>query len=327
MKKTLLLVAAIFSYGFMNAQTLLFDNGPLVNSPGMGSGGADVSNMHDGITLYGFGHSITGGFKVADDFTVPIAGWTIDSMVFFAYQTNSTLVSTINEARLGIWDGSPALGSNIIFGDTAVDALTSTYWSGIYRTQETDLTNTQRPIMRTIVATPGLVLAAGTYFASWQMGGSLTSGPWAPPITLGAGITATGDGLQYQPANGLWNPAKDTSTTAGTGTGSIQGFPFLVYGHLTTVGVNEQSKSEFGITNVYPVPAIDQVNFVYNTNQNESVLLSLKDNTGREVLSMEKKMVNGENKVMMDLSSLQAGLYFITARSSSSFNVVKFIKE
>ena len=331
MKRTILLIAAIFTYGFINAQTLLFDNGPMVNSPGMGLGGADVSNIHDFMTLYGFNHAVTSGLKVAEDFAVPVAGWTVDSMVFFAYQTQTTpsIISTINEVRVGIWDGSPMVGANIIFGDTAMDALTTSYWSGIYRTTANTLTNAQRAIMRNVVATPGLVLGAGTYFVSWQTGGTTASGPWAPPVTLGAGITTTGDAIQYSPTTGLWSQAKDTAVNAGvgSGTGSLQGLPFLVYGHLTTVGVNEQNKSEFGITNVYPVPAIDKVNFIYNTYQNETVHFSINDNAGREVQSLDKKMINGENKLMMDITTMQAGLYFITARSASSFNMVKFIKE
>src|SRR5689334_20789924 len=100
MKKTLLLLSSFLFCGAVNAQTLLFDNGPLVNNPGLGSGGADNSSLHSGITLYGFNHAVAYGLKVAEDFTVPAAGWTVDSMAFFAYQSFSGNISTINEVRI-----------------------------------------------------------------------------------------------------------------------------------------------------------------------------------------------------------------------------------
>lgn len=228
MKKFTLLLASIFSYGVMNAQTVLFDNGPLVNSPGAGAGGANVSNLHDGLGSYGAGHAVSSGFKVADDFTVPASGWTIDSLVFFAYQTGSTTTSTINAVKIGIWDASPATGT-IVYGDTGVSALSSSYWSGIYRTTETTLTDVARPIMRNIVNTPGLSLNAGTYFISWQTGGTLASGPWAPPITIN-GVTTTGNALQFNPATPGWAPLAD-----GTLTTEFQGLPFLIYGHVNSV--------------------------------------------------------------------------------------------
>ena len=52
---------------------MLFDNGPLVNSPGTGVGGTDESvlqNITLGMTNFGFAHQRSSGNRVADDFTV-----------------------------------------------------------------------------------------------------------------------------------------------------------------------------------------------------------------------------------------------------------------
>ncbi|MFI5219381.1 MAG: PKD domain-containing protein [Bacteroidia bacterium] len=209
------------------AQTLLHDNGPLVNSPGAGFGGADVSNLHDGLLNYGFGHAVSTGFRVADDFTVPAPGWVVDSIVFFGYQTGTTTTSSITNVNMAIWDGLPGSGASIIYGDTTTNVLATSYWSGIYRTTEIDLVNTQRPIMKDIVNTPALTLAAGTYYVSWQTGGSATfTGPWVPPVTI-AGVTTTGDGYQFNPANGTWAAVVDVGP---------QGFPFMIYGHVQSSG-------------------------------------------------------------------------------------------
>jgi len=323
-----LLFASIFSCGLLNGQTVLHDNGPLVNNPGSGFGGADVSSLHSGITLLGFGHAVSSGFKVAEDFTVPAGGWTVDSIIFFAYQTGSTTASTITAVHMGIWDGSPALGANIIYGDTALDAMTSTYWSGIYRTSSTALTDATRPIMRNVVGTPGLVLAPGTYYVSWQVNGTLASGPWAPPITI-TGITPTGDGLQYNPTTQVWNPAKDTSETPpGAGTGEIQGFPFIVYGQ-GAVGIDDNAINplSFSLSNLHPVPVSDVLGYSLQSPENGDVVLTIRDFLGREAYSEVRTVKAGANKITMDLSKLSSGAYFLTAKNDKSVVVSKFIRQ
>jgi hypothetical protein len=131
-------------------QAVLYDNGPLVTHPGGGAGGADASALQTaiGLNVYGFGHAVTSGFRVADDFTVTGSGWTITDIVFFAYQTGSSTTSTINNVNLRIWDGVPGqAGSNIVFGDTTTNRLTGTVWGNSYRVLDTDLLGSTRPIM------------------------------------------------------------------------------------------------------------------------------------------------------------------------------------
>lgn len=130
---------------------VLYDNGPLVNSPGTGVGGADESVLQSvtlGMTTLGFGHQIINSNSMADDF-VATEDWTIDEIIFYAYQTFSGTTSTINDYRVQIWDGDPSVGgSSVIWGDMTTNVLSSTSWSGIYRVSETTTgTNSDRPIM------------------------------------------------------------------------------------------------------------------------------------------------------------------------------------
>jgi uncharacterized repeat protein (TIGR01451 family) len=204
---------------------VLFDNGALVTNPGAGSGGADVSALQTalGLDTLGFGHQVTAGNRVADDITVTGAGWFINQITFFAYQTGSTTTSTITSVNLRIWDGPPgAPGSNVIFGDTTTNRLASSVFSGIYRTVDTDLTATNRPLMANTVNV-GVFLPAGTYWLDWQTGGSLASGPWAPPVSiLGQTSKPGANALQF---TGAWAPARDG------GTGTVQqDFPFVIQG-------------------------------------------------------------------------------------------------
>jgi hypothetical protein len=48
----------------------------------------------------------------------------------------------------------------------------------------------------------------------------LTSGPWAPPITI-PGVFNTGNALQYTTSGGTWAPVLDVEQ---------QGFPFIIEG-------------------------------------------------------------------------------------------------
>ena len=198
---------------------MLWDNGPLVTHPGGGFNGADASALQTdlGLTIYGFGHQLSAGNTIADDFEVGAGGWTIDSMLFYAYQTGSSTNSTITGVYVQIYDGEPGAGGNVIWVDLVTNLLADTAWMGAYRVLDTDLMASNRPIMES-EATIGTFLDEGTYWVEWQSDGSLSSGPWAPPISI-LGETTTGNGKQW---TGAWAPAMDGN--------SPQGFPFIING-------------------------------------------------------------------------------------------------
>ena len=109
----------------------------------------------------------------------------------------------------------------MVFDDSDTNRLASTTWSNAYRVPDTNLANTDRPVMAMVVDV-GTFLPAGTYWVDWQADGSASfSGPWAPPISI-LGQAATGNGLQL--TGGGWVPAEDG------GSGTAQGFPFIIEG-------------------------------------------------------------------------------------------------
>jgi len=212
---------------------VLFDNGPLVTHPGGGSAGADASALQTalGMTTYGFGHQFLNDNRIADDFTVPVGDtWDITSITFFAYQTGSSTISTMTAVHFEIWDGVPG-ASNLVFGDMVTNRLATTSWSGIYRVLDTGLLDTARPIMAN-VSSPlsSLQLGEGTYWVAWQTDGTLSSGPWAPPVTI-LGQTNTGNGQQSL-AGGAYAPVVDVGG---------QGFPFIIEGSTGPISVEPSS--------------------------------------------------------------------------------------
>ncbi|MBL7906500.1 MAG: carboxypeptidase regulatory-like domain-containing protein [Bacteroidales bacterium] len=202
-----------------SSRNILYDNGPLVNSPGTGAGGADESILQSdlGMGTYGFGMQQTAGNTVADDFEVT-GNWNIENFEFFGYQTGSTTTSTFTGVFCRVWDGDPTAGGTVIWGDLTTNVLESTEWANIYRNNNGPGGATDRPVMRIVAATDGLTLAPGTYWVEWQTTGSGSSGPWVPAITI-TGQTTTGNAIQNQA--GTWVALTDVGP---------QGLPFIING-------------------------------------------------------------------------------------------------
>ncbi len=202
-------------------EAVLFDNGPLVTLPGGGCSGGDASILDGNVgghTLYGWNFNHTLGYYMADDFT-STASWNIDSMKFFAYQTGATALS-ITGVYVQIWSGAPNAGGTVVWGDLTTNRLQRAGLTNIYRALSTTPTDCNRRVQE-VVATIGGNLPAGEYWVQWGVTGSLSSGPWCPPVTI-QGVAVTGNALQY--ATGVWNPALN-------GTTSQNGAPFIVYGN------------------------------------------------------------------------------------------------
>ena len=207
--------------------SVLVDNGPLITSPGTGSGGDDESFLQSvslGLNLLGFGHQVAAGNRVADDINVGGEGWILNECTFFAYQTGSTTTSTMTAINLRIFDATPP-GGAVVFGDDSTNVLASTGYTNIFRVTETTGGANNRPIMAQSVDMGGLFLSPGTYWLDWQTDGSLGSGPWAPPVTI-VGEATTGNGLQSVDDGVSYAAAIDD------GTNTAQGFPFVCTGEL-----------------------------------------------------------------------------------------------
>ncbi len=207
------------------ASDVLVDNGSWITHPGAGFGGADASVLPftSGATTFGFGHQVSAGHRISDDFVVP-ATWTLERVHVYAFQLNSGTSSTITGVNLRIWDGPPGKpGSSVIFGDTTTNRMTSTAFTGVYRVADHLLANTQRPVMRQTVELGGVVLEPGTYWLDWQSSGTLASGPLAPPVTS-PGFIPVGNARQYDAFQADWKPATDG------GLGINVAIPFILEG-------------------------------------------------------------------------------------------------
>lgn len=207
------LVATAVVAGLSSASfgDILWDNGPIgtgtiTRSNGVAGGGPGVaapagtqwSELFTGNTSAGSTVSpsgTTGAFRLADDFTLPAAA-ELTSISAFAYMTGSTNAQVFSQGNIRIWDGRPGdVGSNIVFGDTTTDRVTSGALTDFYRVFATDnfLTGgvnsppgTTRRIKTAVFDVSGLTLPAGTYWVDYQVisAVSATGAVFHPTVTL-----------------------------------------------------------------------------------------------------------------------------------------------
>ncbi|MFA7447898.1 MAG: T9SS type A sorting domain-containing protein [Weeksellaceae bacterium] len=285
----------------------LYSNGPYYNV----EGSPNISLLQDtslGMDTFGFGASDGAGQRIADDWIVT-ENVTVDSFQFYAYQTGSTSTSTISYMTVQIWDGAPDNpSSTVIWGDEFDDVLSETEFSGAYRQLESSPGDTSRPIMVQTVNTPGLTLTPGTYWIDYNFGGTLGSGPWAPPVTI-TGEVETGNGMQFTTTG--WASVVDS------GPATPQGFPFEVNGTADGMGVNDLTTTSFSI---YPNPTSKFLNV---NAKNTIDGISVYNLAGQEVMKVSPKSINAA----LDVSSLPKGTYVVKTSILGKVKTQKFVKK
>ena len=198
----------------------------MVTHPGAGAGGTDESRLQNtSLSMTGLGLAGNGAnFRLADDFVIPAGGFTVTSITVYGYQTGSTTTSTFNNMTFRIWNGDPSVaGSTVVFGDTTTNRFSTSSFSNIFRTTETTIGATNRPVMAITASGLNIPLAAGTYWLDFSAVGTLAATAFFPPKTT-IGQTTTGNALQFTVATTTWGPANDGGTL------TRQGMPMTIEG-------------------------------------------------------------------------------------------------
>jgi hypothetical protein len=211
---------------------VIYDNGPYVNLPGGGVGGADNSVLQTSTLLHGilgFGAS-SATVRLAEDFTVPGGQlWYVESVKVYAYRTGSPTTFAFDTAAVQVWDGNPSSGTaNVVFGDTTTNRLVSSTWDNAYRTTETTLTAVNRPVVVNELRI-GKLFKPGTYWIDFWVNTAVVGGAFTPPITI-TGENVTGNALQFlSGGTPPWNPV--LMTVSGVPTHPT-GIPFQLCGTI-----------------------------------------------------------------------------------------------
>ena len=88
------------------------------------------------------------------------------------------------------------------------------------------------------------------------------------------------------------------------------------------VGVEEKPSINLS---VFPVPATDKINVVFNKSINEETVITIFDVTGKVVLS--KPMAPGSRNLVFDVSGLAKGVYSVSLKNTLTSVARKFVKD
>lgn len=318
MKKIFTLFSASAFALAMNAQAPLVDQAQLITHPGGGSGGANVSATQTttlGATLFGVGQQNASNNWIAERITVPASGWSLDSLITYGYQTGSTTTSTFTGIYCFVSADSSNFPSMIpVLGSKTTNAMTYTTWTGIYRSSGDDATglaNTQRPIMKMRSTLTG-VLNPGNYWVVWSATGSLTSGPWNPPVTV-LGNLSTGMAHQFLGSSSVWDTIVDGSATLG--------MPFKLYG---TIPTSVKEVVQVTAVNVMPNPVVGtsvitiELGKDANISMND-IAVKVYDQLGKEVRSY----TNVSSSLEFEKGELNAGSYMYRVVNKNNNRALK----
>jgi hypothetical protein len=233
----------------------IYDQVVFVTHPGQGSGGANVSATHSGLTTLGTNVNKNSGYWVSDDFTV-FSDFTIDEIDFFVYQTGSGTTSTITAASIEIWDASPLEGGECIW-TTSDNMMVATEFTNCYRTGATTMTSTDRPIMKVTAGFENASFPAGTYWIAASFLGSVNSGPWALARDI-LGQRNTGNALMHDGSK--WYAWRDES-------GAQNGLPFVVRGTAEPTNIDGFNVYRDGVlVNQSPIIGYEYTDLTLNYN-------------------------------------------------------------
>jgi hypothetical protein len=215
MKK--LLALSLIAFACSGAQAVeLFNNGTVINQA------PNLSVLPVTDSTLGSASSTALGFALADNFSVGGAGWNVQSLDFYGYQT-SAVGFTFTGATWSI-----VSGTNVNTGAVVASGTTPVTNAGLvaFRVTTTTLTSTARAVFKMNADIPDLVLPAGNYFLTWALTGSSTSGPFVPPV---GGASGSGNALQ--------GPVGGTTFAAVTDGLSLQPFdvPFAIQGTVIAI--------------------------------------------------------------------------------------------
>lgn len=82
-----------------------------------------------------------------------------------------------------------------------------------------------------------------------------------------------------------------------------------------------------GNVSMYPNPANDQLTITLQSDENQTSTIGIVDMLGRKSLSIEKEISQGANKVDVDLSHLQKGVYFVQVTCNGENTIQKLVIE
>jgi hypothetical protein len=95
------------------------------------------------------------------------------------------------------------------------------------------------------------------------------------------------------------------------------------YSKVVTLSISIATK--FGV-DLYPNPAVNEINLAVVASRKEKMDYQVFDNAGRIVMQETKQVLSGINRFSVDINKLSAGVYYIKLSSNSNSKKLQFVK-
>jgi hypothetical protein len=95
----------------------------------------------------------------------------------------------------------------------------------------------------------------------------------------------------------------------------------FVYTSIKSVRLSNET-----IINVYPNPVKNTTNLSFDLSENQTVIVTLADVTGKEISKFQHQGIKGLNTKVIDMSTLSAGTYTLKLHTNSDIKTIPVIK-
>ncbi|MBK8470799.1 MAG: T9SS type A sorting domain-containing protein [Sphingobacteriales bacterium] len=82
-----------------------------------------------------------------------------------------------------------------------------------------------------------------------------------------------------------------------------------------------------GIVSISPVPAVMDINVVFNASSSTNINVAIFDAAGKMVSNGNNSVIAGVNTLNLNISNLAAGTYFVKINDGNTVAVSKFVKQ
>ncbi|MCR5792644.1 MAG: fibronectin type III domain-containing protein [Lachnospiraceae bacterium] len=221
-------------------ESVVFAQSRIVTHPGEGFEGADVSSFvaGNGERNYGFYIDKDKDTWAVDDFTVS-ERTTLTGIGVFSFQLDS-LKPEYNYMNVRIIKDDVEK-EEVVWEDPDANQFDTAVFTGCYRSVDTDLTDTKRPVFKVNAKLPNVVLEPGTYYVEYTLNAAGTDKCTA----LYQEDFTNEEDVSYIKQGSVFHPVKNSVTGKGLN------FAFELYGNnsgreISSVQISGLSEPEVG---------------------------------------------------------------------------------
>jgi hypothetical protein len=330
MLKNLFLISLISTFSYYASAQVTYLADTAFTTDALGGGGSG-SCIYTGGHFYGVENKYPSTYWIADYFVVPMGDtWVFDTVVIFGFQQGiyyDLALYPFQQAYLQIYEGGPpGMGGNVIWGDTVTNIMVSTGFTGIYRTDQDQLSLSGIRYLK-LHLSPAPSLTSGTYWLSWACkeyinpaSGGVPFPPVCPPKVLPGRINPTGQ-RGRKDSSGVWSYIIDNGDTLG--------FNKIIIGSdaisATAIIANRSSAT---LNQNAPNPFSCSTNISFYLPNSGDVKLSVYNVMGNLVAELIQGELNqGQHSVIFDGGNLPSGMYYYQLSTSTAVETKQMVLE